>query len=72
MTDVVEMNFDNEEEISSLFDQADSLLFERRDFAAAREVYAKILELEPTNVDAMTSTAYCIKFAAAATQDPLP
>lgn len=58
--------------MEDLFDQADYLLFESRDFVAAQDIYKLILELEPQNVDAITSMAYCIKFAAASTQDPLP
>ena len=35
-------------------------------------MYEKILEIEPDNVDALNSIAYCVKFMAAASSDTLP
>ena len=40
-------------------------MFKAREFAAAEEIYQKILQMEPKNVDAINSLAYCIKFTAA-------
>lgn len=46
-----------------LFLQADSLLFKDKKFSDAEKVYRKIIELDPKNIDAWNSVAYCVKFA---------
>ena len=60
-----------EEEVSNLFDQADNLLFKQRNYDEARQIYDKILELQPTNVDAINSLAYCVKYMAASGPEQL-
>ena len=55
-----------------MFLQADSLLFKERNFSQAEALYNRILALEPTNVDAINSLAYCIKFSAASSPQHLP
>ena len=49
-----------------MFQQADSFLFKERKYTEAESIYNKILETEPSNIDAINSIAYCIKFRAAA------
>jgi tetratricopeptide (TPR) repeat protein len=46
-----------------LFLQADTLLFKDKKFSDAEKVYRKIIELDPKNIDAWNSVAYCVKFA---------
>ena len=46
-----------------LFQQADTLLFKDKKFSDAEKVYRKIIELDPKNIDAWNSVAYCVKFA---------
>jgi tetratricopeptide (TPR) repeat protein len=46
-----------------LFLQADTLLFKDKKFSEAEKVYRKIIELDPKNIDAWNSVAYCVKFA---------
>ena len=41
-------------------------MFKRRNYESARELYNGILELDPNNIDALTSKAYCLKYIAAA------
>ena len=60
------------EQIPALFDRADQLLFKERKFSEAEAIYRRILELEPTNVYAVNSIAYCVKFTAASTSAALP
>ena len=48
------------------------MLFKQRSYAEAKQVYEHILEKEATNVDALNSIAYCVKFMAAASNDTLP
>jgi tetratricopeptide (TPR) repeat protein len=60
-----------EEEVSNLFDQADNQLFKQRNYDEARQIYDKILELQPTNVDAINSLAYCVKYMAASGPEQL-
>ena len=52
-------------EVSDLFDQADHLLFKQRNYEEARQIYDQILEKQPSNVDAINSIAYCVKYLAA-------
>ena len=52
-------------EVSDLFDQADHLLFKQRNYEEARLIYDQILEKQPSNVDAINSIAYCVKYLAA-------
>ena len=58
--------------IPALFDHADQLLFKERKFAEAEVLYRRILEIDPANVDAINSIAYCVKFTAASTSTTLP
>ena len=60
------------EQISDLFDQADQLLFKDRKYSEAEQIYKNILEADPSNVDAINSMAYCVKFMAAANSQALP
>jgi len=46
-----------------LFYQADTLLFKDKKFSEAEKVYRKIIEIDPKNIDAWNSIAYCVKFA---------
>jgi len=48
------------------------MLFKDRKFGDAEVLYRRILEIEPTNVDAINSIAYCVKFTAASTSAALP
>ena len=48
------------------------MLFRQRRFSEAEAIYRTILEIEPTNVDAINSIAYCVKFTAASTNGALP
>ena len=58
-------HYDTPAQIPALFLEADSLLFKERSFKLAEAIYQRILVVEPTNIDALNSLAYCIKFAAA-------
>ena len=62
----------SESSVSSLFDHADQLLFKQRKYGEAESLYRQILESEPTNVYAINSIAYCVKFTAASSQTALP
>ena len=59
-------------EVAELFDQADHLLFKQRSYAEAKQLYERILQKDARNVDAINSTAYCVKFMAAASNDTQP
>ena len=56
----------------NLFDRADLLLFKERSYSEAEALYRRILELEPSNVYAINSIAYCVKFTAATTNAAVP
>ena len=60
------------DQTDNLFLQADQLLFKERRFAEARAIYEDILSREPNNIDAINSIAYCLKFASASSDAPLP
>jgi tetratricopeptide (TPR) repeat protein len=46
--------------MDDLFDEADQLLFNKRKYDDAMALYQRILELDPCNIDAFNSVAYCI------------
>jgi hypothetical protein len=48
------------------------MLFKERKFADAEELYRRILQIDSTNIDAINSIAYCIKYAAASSGSALP
>jgi tetratricopeptide (TPR) repeat protein len=48
--------------MDDLFDEADQLLFNKRKYDDAMALYQRILELDPCNIDALNSVAYCIRF----------
>lgn len=64
--------FDTVEQIPDLFLEADRFLFKQRNFSKASSLYNRIIKLEPSNIDAINSLAYCIKFQAASSQKPIP
>ena len=53
--------------VPAMFDEADKLLFKQRKYSEAQAIYQRILEIEPSNVYAINSIAYCVKFTAATT-----
>ena len=55
-----------------MFDEADKMLFKERRFAEAEKIYRQVLEIEPKNVDAINSIAYCVKFTAASNAANIP
>lgn len=55
-----------------MFTLADTLLFKDRNYPQAEETYHRILKIEPNNIDAINSLAYCIKFEAASKNENLP
>ncbi len=64
----------NPASIEDAFQEADALLFKERKFDEAQQRYQEILQLEPANIDAMNSIAYCVKFktqAADGSVDPM-
>ena len=48
--------------IEEMFKLADTLLLKQKKFKEAEEIFRRILEQEPNNIDAINSLAYCIKF----------
>ena len=59
-------------EIDELFDKADQMLFKERKFQEAEALYRRVFELQPTNIYAVNSIAYCVKFVAASGTIALP
>ena len=57
--------------IEEFFVKGDNLLFKKRNYPEALIVYREILKLERSNIDALNSVAYCTKFNAAATGQPM-
>ena len=55
-----------------MFDEADRMLFKERKFAEAEKIYREVLKLDPKNVDAYNSLAYCVKFTAASNSATIP
>ena len=45
-----------------MFSKADLLLFKDKDYHSAESIYRQILLLDPANIDAINSLAYCIRF----------
>ena len=50
-----------EVQIEELFDQADELMINQKKYEEAHQIFVKILNLDPENVDALNSQATCIK-----------
>ena len=48
------------------------MLFKDRNFKEAEALYRKVFELQPENVYALNSIAYCVKFVAASGTVDLP
>ena len=69
---VAQVHNDTHQQIPTLFLEADRLLLKERRFTEAEAVYQRILAVEPTNIDAINSLAYCIKFQAASGSEHLP
>ena len=57
--------------IEEMFKLADTLLLKQKKFKEAEEIFRRILEKEPDNIDAINSLAYCIKFEAASSDKSL-
>lgn len=47
------------------------MLFKERNFEQAEIIYKNILKADESNIDALNSLAYCIKFKAASSNGPL-
>ena len=54
------MDQETEAKIEKLFEKADPLMIESKDYKAARKIYEEILHIEAENVDALNSLATCI------------
>jgi tetratricopeptide (TPR) repeat protein len=52
------------EQIEEWFDQADNLLFNENKYDQAQQIYEKILAQDASNIDAINSIAYCVKYRA--------
>jgi len=48
-----------------MFDQADALMINKKQFPEAKAIYEEILKIEPENIDALNSLATCIKLSSA-------
>ena len=68
----VAQHADEPDEVSVLFNLADQWLFKERKFTDAEVLYRRILEIDSTNIDALISIAYCVKYAAASRGTSLP
>lgn len=49
-------------QIEDIFQKADLLLFKEKNFDQAEKLFRQVLQLDPKNIDAFNSIAYCIKF----------
>lgn len=66
-------NFDElERQVEELFDKADNLMINLKNFQEAKQIYSSILEMDPDNIDALNSTATCIKNTSGPDQDFFP
>lgn len=60
-----------EQKLEEIFDRADDLMINQKNFVDAMSLYAEILKLDPENIDGLNSLAQCIKSNGIANyQDP--
>ena len=58
------MNSQLEAQIDEMFDRADDLMINQKDYGSALEIYKEILQLDSENIDALNSQAQCLKSTA--------
>ena len=47
--------------VEEIFDRADDLMINQKDFHQAKQLFEEILNLDPDNIDGLNSLAQCIK-----------
>ena len=47
--------------VEEIFDKADDLMINQKNYAEAIELYQEILKLDPENIDGLNSLAQCVK-----------